>query len=342
MNENEKASNAIIYKRKRKQKNKKNNFKKILLSIFLVLILIVISSVGYTYFTLSKVKIQKIDTSDKALGINPYINQIISNSPINIALFGTDNRALNENGNSDTIMIASIDRKDKNIKLISIMRDSRVNVPGYGLYKINAAYMLGGPQLAVQTINSVYGLNIKSYISINMYNMIKIINSFGGVDINVQPYEISELNDYQRDIAKIENITPIEVTKGGLQHLNGLQAVGYSRIRDVGNGDRQRTERQRTVLSQLINKIKAKGILSYPSSLSNLLPYVLTNITPAEFLNDSFNAIGIKNIVQQTIPLESYESLPTINGIDYVTYDINIASQQIFNFIFKNITPKEQ
>lgn len=337
MDENEKDSDDIIYKRK--QRKKKSKFKKTLLSIFLVLILVVVSGMGYFYYTISKVKTKSIDTSDVALGINPNIN---SNSVINIALFGTDTRILNQNGNSDTIMIATIDKEHKNIKLTSIMRDSRVNIPGYGMYKINAAYLFGGPQLAIKTINTVYGLNIKSYISVNFFGMATIINMFGGVDINVQQDEITELNEYQEDIAKIENITPVLVTNAGLQHLNGLQAVGYSRIRDVGNGDRQRTQRQRTVLSILVNKFKAKGILSYPSTINNLLPNVETNLSARDFFNYGFDAIGIKNIVQETFPLQSYSATPTINGIDYVTFDLDATKQQIYDFIFNNITPLEK
>lgn len=345
LDENKKDSADIIPRRK--QEKKRSKFKKTFLSIFLALIFILISGTGYLYFTLSKVKTTKIDTSNKAVGIDPNVeNKIkqISNPPINIALFGTDSRNLNENGNSDTIMIATIDKDHKKIKLTSIMRDSRVDIPGYGLYKINAAYLMGGPQLAVKTINSVYGLNIKSYVTVNFFGMATIIDGLGGVDINVQQDEIKQLNDLQGEVANIEKIAPVLVTHAGLQHLNGLQALGYSRIRKVGNNDQQRTERQRTVLTLIINKIMAGGILSYPSTVNKLLPYVQTSISTGDLLSYGSDAIqaGIKNIVQERFPLDSYMSTPNINGVDYVIFDLDATKQQLYDFIFNDITPQEK
>ena len=122
------------------------------------------------------------------------------------------------------------------------MRDSYVNIDGRGMDKINHAYAFGGPQLAVKTINSNYKLNIKDYVAVNFSTLPKLVDAVGGVDINIKDYELSELRDFG-------------INSTGLQRLDGEQALMYARIRFVGNGDYERTERHRTILNSVFNKL---------------------------------------------------------------------------------------
>ena len=327
-------------------KKKKSKLKKVLLCIGLVVILIISGGLGYIYFTLSKVNKNVIDNSDKGVGITNEVKQKIAeikDPPINIALFGLDRRSKNENGNSDTIMVVTIDKEHKKIKLTSIMRDSRVPVPGHGLNKINSAYQYGGPQLAIKTINQDFGLAIKDYVSVDFFDMDKIINELGGVEINVKQDEIKYINSYQVETASIEKVTPVSVTRAGLQNLNGLQAVGYSRIRYIGN-DQQRTERQRTVLTALLNKVMNGGVASYPSTANKLLPLFETNLSMTDIISLGVNTLnsGTKNIVQLRFPLDSELTTPTINNISYVVYDVDVVKKQLFDYIYNDITPQEK
>lgn len=155
------------------------------------------------------------------------------------------------NSRSDTIMILSIDKQHDKLKLTSIMRDTYISVDGHGMTKITHAYAYGGPQLAVKTINQNFNMNIKDYVTVDFFGLEKIIDSIGGVQINVEKAEVPVMNSYITETSRIEKTVPTFVQSSGLQTLNGSQAVAYSRIRYVGNADYKRTQRQRTVLEQL-------------------------------------------------------------------------------------------
>ncbi len=345
-------TNDVITKNTRKKPNKsikpknKNKKKIVFLSIGLFILFVISLGCGYVYYDLSRVNTIKISHKKSDLGISDDIANKVSkmdNAPLNIALFGVDSRDKNGYGNSDTIMIASVDKANKKIKLISIMRDSRVPIDGHGLDKINAAYCIGGPQLAIKTINKNFGMDIKDFVTVNFFDLEKIIDDLGGVSINVTKDEIPYINASVQEISNIEKKKMITVKNPGLQNLTGSQAVGYSRIRYIGN-DQQRTERQRTVLTALLNKIQAGGVSSYPSNVSKLLPYVETSYSSFDILKIGKDVLtsGTKNIVQTRIPLDSYLETPTIGGQSFVTYDIGIAKDQIYKFVYDDLMPQEK
>lgn len=337
---------STLKKTPSKKKSKKSKIKKVILAIVILVIFILSSVIGYFYFTLSNVNTVELDKSNKGLAISPDVVkklEEIKDPPVTIALFGVDRRTEKEVGNSDTILIATIDKEHKKIKLTSIMRDSRVAIPGFGLNKINSAYLHGGPQLAVKTLNQNFGLAIKDYVTVDFYSMDKIITQLGGVKIDVKQNEIQFINDYQTDTASHQKVKPVQVTKPGLQTLNGLQAVGYSRIRYIGN-DQQRTERQRTVLTALLNKVMSGGVASFPSTAGKLTQFVETSLSTTDIVSLGLSALnsGTKNIVQARFPLDSYLTTPTIDGVSYVVYDLATAKQQLFDYIYKDITPQEK
>nr|WP_281418728.1 LCP family protein [Clostridium frigoris] len=132
---------------------------------------------------------------------------------------------------SDSIMIVSIDSNNKKIKISSIMRDTYVKIKGHGQTKITHAYAYGGPQLAIRTINENFNLNIRDYITLDFFSFEKIIDAIGSVSIDIKQDEISPINDKIVEVSKIEKKSVPKITKPGLQNLNGLQAVAYTRVR---------------------------------------------------------------------------------------------------------------
>lgn len=341
----EKRSNNRINKNKNRKKSGKRN--KIILSIAIILLFVVSVFGSYTFFQLGKIKNTKISTKDEDLGIKADVKKRIeaensSGDITNIALFGLDKREKGENGRSDAIMIASIDKKSKKIKLSSLMRDSYVDVPGHGKTKINHAYSYGGPELAIKTINQNFDMDIRDYVTVDFFSLEKIINAVGGIKIDVKKSEISYINDGIDEQARYakDNYLP-NVTKAGLQTLNGRQAVAYARIRNTGNGDFERTDRQRKVLNELLNKIQASGVTKYPQIVSQLLPYVETSMSNMDIIKLGSSAFlsGIKTIDQERFPLDGYCKDQTINGVWYLVPDIKATVDQLHSYIFKDVRP---
>lgn len=327
-------------------KNKKNNLKIILISVLVFIVFLTSIALGYVASQMSKVKTTKISKSNEDLGITSQVAKEASkpDAPINIALFGVDRRERNENGNSDTIMIATIDKSRKKVKLTSIMRDSYVNVEGKGMVKINEAFAVGGPQLAIKTLNSNFNLDIRDFVAVDFYSLIKIIDALGGVTINVTKDELPIMNDmYIKDMSAALKVTPPYVKSPGVQLLNGMQAVGYSRIRYVGDGDYERTERQRVVLTQLLEKIQTGGVLKYPAVVNELLPDTETSLYLTDLVSlgsDLLNA-GVKNIEQVRFPLKSFSHGETINNVWYLVIDKAATADQIHKYIYDDIKPPE-
>jgi polyisoprenyl-teichoic acid--peptidoglycan teichoic acid transferase len=327
-------------------KNKKRKKRKVFIVSLVIVLLCIGGGALYVSRMFNKVNKEVISQNPVDIGINPELEQKLEESGkdkkiINIALFGLDQRTVKERGRSDSIMILTIDEQHNKIKLSSIMRDSYVNIDGHGQDKINHAYAFGGPQLAVKTINENYNLNIKDYVSVNFFGLAKIIDSLGGVTIDVKESEVNVINANAAGTASLgkETVTPIE--GAGKQVLNGYQAVGYSRERHTGNGDFERTDRQRRVLSAIMKKVQALGPTKYNSVVSEFLPQVLTNMSSMDIIKLGTNVFSsdTKTIEQVRFPLDDYCKGKRIGGIYYLTFDEEATKEQIHKFIFEDVKP---
>lgn len=282
----------------------------------------------------------KLDKSPEALGISQKTRDRIkamANPPVNMALFAVDRRQDGDKANSDVIMIISIDQQTGKVKLSSIMRDTYVNIDGHGMDKINAAFALGGPQLAIKTINKNFEMDIKDYVNVDFYTAAKIVDALGGVDINVKQPELSYLNNYLDEIAIYEKIPAVHLNNPGLQKLTGRQAVAYTRIRGVGNGDYERTERQRSVLVALFSKMKSSGQEMLPVLASQVLPNLETSMGSFALMTFVGGVLNSKNktIDQARFPLDGQSAGKRINNIWYLTIDPKVTTTSIHNFIYK-------
>ncbi|MEQ8156970.1 MAG: LCP family protein [Clostridiaceae bacterium] len=300
----------------------KKTVRKILIIVVPIMIA-ALASMIYFYMQLKKIEVasmpetnQELNISDDAASLDKEIT--------NIALLGLDKRSDNETGRSDSIMILSIDRKHNKLKLLSIMRDTYVNIEGHDMTKINHAYAYGGENLSIKTLNQNFNLNIKDFVTIDFQEMKSIVNSLGGVEIEIKDYELKSMK-------------AVGITTPGKYNLNGEQALAYSRIRYQGNGDYERTERQRTVLMGIFEKIRSQGALKYPSIASSLLPFVKTSLSPEEILNIGTYIFTshINTIEQVRFPAESYSQGKMINGVYYLVTDLKATTDQINSFIYE-------
>lgn len=320
-----------------KVKKKKSLGFKIFIGFLCILLAILTVGGGYVIGLINKM--DNVELNKDNLGIveedlKDYDNV---NKIKNIALFGLDSTD-GETGRSDAIMIATVDPIHNKVKLTSIMRDSYVYIDGYGNDKINHAYAYGGPELSIKTINENFGLNIEDFVSVNFSSLPVIINILGGVDIEITEEELQYINDYINDINNRDGTASPNITYAGVQHLDGTQALAYSRIRYTSGGDYKRTERQRTVLEALFNKLTSASVSSYNSLLNKVLPYVQTNLNTADILSLGTKVLGIGNHLEQDrFPRDGYGEGAMIDGVYYLTFDIETAKQQMRDYIFNDI-----
>ena len=219
----------------------------------------------------------------------------------NIALFGVDSttgslgREKESGTRSDTIIIASINEETKEVKLVSVYRDTFLNL-GNGTYtKCNAAYQKGGPEQAMQMLNTNLDMDIEDFVTVGFKGLKDVVDALGGVEIEITKGEISHLNNYQYSMAEDMKIEYTPVKEPGVQTLNGLQAVAYCRIRQIGN-DFQRTERQRTVLTQISEKAKTMNASQLNTIATSAFEEVYTSLELEEIL-DLIQIIGEYEIV---------------------------------------------
>ena len=256
----------------------------IILLILVILTIIVIAS-GYFFIKSKLNKMQQVEINVNELNVSDVIEQNLHGYR-NVAIYGVDSRdsSLGKGNRSDCIIIASINNSTKEIKLISVYRDTYVNIEGYGLDKITHAYSYGGPELALKTLNENLDLNITEFVTVNFDALADAINSIGGVDINIEEDEIQYLNNYLAETSKVTGLETKKVTSAGLQTLDGVQAVAYSRIRYTEGGDYKRTERMRTVIEAMFDKLKTKSLGEINNLVDQLLPEVYTNLEPNEII----------------------------------------------------------
>ncbi|KIR02775.1 putative penicillin-binding protein repressor [Lachnospiraceae bacterium TWA4] len=244
-----------------------------------------------TLETLSEEDIRK-QIEDKA-------DTVMSSSDVfNILLIGTDGRKGGNSGRSDAIMLLSINNKENKISLTSLMRDIYVDIPGYGSNRLNASYAFGKEELLKQVIEEYFGVDIDRCVQINFYSFIEAVDVVGGVDIDLYQAEIPMLNKYVESLHK-ENGADLDLLDengtDGTYHLSGVQALAYTRIRYIGNGDFERTERQRKVLTKIKDSSKDMSLLKLNDLLNKVLPLVTTDLSQGECFSLLLNASSYMN-----------------------------------------------
>ncbi|WP_302631945.1 LCP family protein [uncultured Clostridium sp.] len=302
--------------------------RKIVLWIIGIILGIFIIGIGgvYIYGNHMFNKVEKVEVDKNDVGITEEVEEKLSrysNSIINIALFGVDS-ADASTGRSDSIIIATIDTIHKKLKLTSIMRDSYVNISGIGNDKINHAYAFGGPQLAIKTLNENFDLNIQDFVAVNFDSLPKIIDMLGGVTVDVTEEEVSHISG---------------INSAGTYNLTGAQALAYSRIRYATGGDYVRTERQRTILTKMYEKILNINQTQYTSLLSEWLSMLQTSLDYSKILELGTEVLkmGVTTLEQERFPLDGYCQGEMINGVYYLTFNKALTVEQLHNYIFEDV-----
>ena len=250
---------------------------------------VVAYSCGGSFFVSKLSKIEKTKLDMDKIEVNEDISQEsqkIMKGYQTIAMFGLDNRS-NGNlsqGRSDVIMLANINNDTKEVKLVSVYRDTYLDT-GDGIFqKCNAAYAKGGPEQAISMLNVNLDLNITDYVTVDFNSIIECVDLLGGVDMEITDDEASLMTGYIRELNELTGNKAENLTQGGTYTLNGVQACAYARIRYGGGDDYRRTERQRTVLTAMVKKAQQSDLTTVNKLINEVCGDIQTSFSNAELL----------------------------------------------------------
>lgn len=352
-----------------KMKKKKRHIgRKILFGVEIVVLLLLVGAL-FVYAQINK-KMDKLDMKDdEKQELQVQMNENISGNEVlsgytNIALFGIDKRATDGGyGNSDTEMIASLNNDTKEVRIVSLYRDTYMRVDedseGNGIYKkCNAAFNIGGPEKAISMMNTNLDLDIQDYVAVDFSAMSKIVDCLGGLDIPLTYQEIIHTNNYCKGTSEETGTSydpiPIPDPKPeneaeiyGTYHLNGVQVTSYCRIRQTASMDMGRTERQRRVLGLLAEKAKKSSLTTLLNVLDEVFPMVQTSFSKSELIKLGSSILSYK--FGETIGFPaSYvmgpEVTKPVTGLDCLiptTLEVNVRYLHEFLFASEAYEPSD-
>ena len=288
------------------------HFKRVAFILIGLIVTICLSGFGYVYFKLNKMYVK-----DEAVKSTEEQGTMVEGIT-NILLVGTDGEYIEKGNRSDSMMVVTIDSKNKDIRISSIARDTYVDIPGYSTEKLTHAYAYEGIDLLKEVFKVNFNLNIDKYIAVNFVSFMDIMDELGGVEVNVEEKDIKEINKYidacygyykNKDEKDKEYIT-----KSGVQRLNGYQALAFSRIRYTDSAF-ARDNRHREVAESVYKEFAQKGVETYKKCAEIILNNTKTNISPIEMMNLAYTVLKIndKDIEQFQFPLAEYRNGHIIN-----------------------------
>lgn len=226
---------------------------------------------------------------------------------VNILLIGNDSRKNGEDGRSDAMILLSVSSKTKKIYMTSLLRDMYVDIPGHDGNRLNAAYSYGGPELLMETIRQNFGLPVNRYMLVNFGAFVNLVDEVGGIDLELSNDEVIWVNNYLVEYNILtenpQGTFELDPNLSGMVHLNGPQALAYTRNRFLGT-DFGRTERQRKVLTAVIGKLPSAALTNMGGLIDGLMPNLTTNLTRGECFRLSLMAGKLISyeIVSDSIP----------------------------------------
>ena len=283
---------------------------------------------------MSKIETTKLDA--EKLNISDEVEH--ETGYVNVALFGLDSRDnnLGEGNRSDTIMIASLNRETKEVKLVSVYRDTLLELDDGSFNKANAAYSFGGPEAAISMLNRNLDMNIEKYVTVNFNALVDVIDALDGLDLHLTEEEVVHMNNYCVETSKVtgKDYERIEPEVEGDYHLNGVQAVSYARIRYTAGGDFTRAERQRTVLQLIGEKAQSMSISTINKIIDQVFPQISTNFTLAEMVSYASDLTDYK--VGETKGFPEDNTTDTLNEVGSVVIPNSLSQsvQDLHQFLF--------
>ena len=321
------------------RRKKKNPFKSFLITILVCVVIILAIGMGFSYAMTKKaygmMKYESAGDFDK--------EALTADGVTNILLIGNDSRLNGEDGRSDAMILVSVSKTSGKILMTSILRDVYVEIPGHGSNRLNAAYAFGGPELLMETIQHNFDIPVSRYVLVNFEAFAGVVDAVGGVDIELTTEEIGWVNAYLNEYNELTGhefgYNYLTQTEPGVIHLNGPQALAYSRNRYVGT-DFGRTERQRKVMEEIIKKLPRAVITNMDGLMEGLCPNLTTNLTMNECYGLVLRLPFILKYerVSGSIPLEGTWWDQNIDGMAVLGIDFEANK----NYLHENLYVKPE
>ena len=324
------------------QKNAKKKTRNMLILTIEVIVLVVMLGVLWfvTRATDDETGIQRVEIPDEDIHMNDDIDEKLAKYRT-IALFGLDSTvgSLDLNTRSDTIMIASVNTETKEVRLMSVYRDTYLNLGNDTYNKCNAAYAKGGPKQAMSMLNMNFDLNITDFVAVGFKGVTDVVDAIGGVYIDVDSAELAHINNYQISISENLKTTYTPVTKTGYQLLDGLQATAYCRIRYTAGDDFKRTERQREVLSAILEQAQKLDASKLTKISNNVFGNVYTSIDLSEIVSLLSDLPAYELIDEGGFPSQEFRAGGNISGIgdSVICTDLEAAVADFHSRFFTDV-----
>ncbi len=330
---------------RRRARAKKGNWftrmkmwQRVLLIVACVLFCAVFGAVAYVYAKWSKIDTQEIKAEDIVINEEVKMNKEVDlgDGYTNVALFGVDSRDgnLGEGNRTDCIIVASLNNETKEIKLVSVYRDTLLDLSEGTYQKCNSAYSYGGPVLAINMLNMNLDLDIQDYVTVDFGAIADAIDLLGGVEIDVTEEELPYLNQYLTETANSAGKQSYFIGTAGLQTLDGVQATTYARIRSTAGGDFTRTERQRLVIEKMFEKAKSADLGTLNAIIDKVFPQVSTSFTLQEILTYATAYSEYKLVGNMGFPQDNYTDLLSGLGSVVVPDDLVSNVTKLHEFLF--------
>lgn len=331
------VQSANARKKKKLTKRQQQKRKLIILGVEVLCLLVLLGAL-YLWKLFSQVEIDEGFTNTEA-GINEDLGDdtlLTLEGYTNIALFGLDNRSVGnyDTGHSDVIMIASINNQTKEVRLVSIYRDTYLGVGRGNLNKANNAYYVGGPKQAVQMLNANLDLDITDYACVDWAALIEAIDALGGVELELTSMEVTQVNKYLKDVDRVTGKKTPKLSGEGKMILDGSQATTYARIRKMVGDDFMRASRQRIVLEAMLNKAKTADIGTLLKICEAVFDDISTSLTLKEILGLAKHVSEYTIAATSGFPFDMTTKTLAISGSTVIPISLENNVTQLHEFLF--------
>lgn len=325
---------------------KQNGKRKIRLIFFCVEVAIILIMLGVLYLVMSRTSEgpRMIKLDPEVLEIHEEIQQLAEEGGTmrgyrNIALFGLDAETDNQlfkSSHSDSIMIASVNLDTGDIRLVSVYRDTYLNLGNDKYWKANQAYFTGGAEQAVKMLNLNLDMDITDFVAVGYKGLRDVIDGLGGIYIDVDEVELQHINNYQIGVSSVLECEYTPVRETGYQLLDGLQATAYCRIRYGGGDDYKRTARQREVIKALEEKAKETDLVTLTKVFNDCIENIYTSLDSGDIL-ELLADIGKYSIVEEAgFPQEDLRTAGNIGAKGSCVIPLDLESNVVWlhQFLF--------
>lgn len=322
--------------RKRAEQRARRKKRRIKRAMVLIAELLILALLCGTAYIMKKYdKFQTVFFGEGDIKVNQGINK---DGYTTIALFGGDSRkgVLEEGAHADTIIIASIDGKTKEVRLASVYRDTLTKQMDDKIQKVNYAYFAGGPREAINVLNKNFDLDIRQYVTVDFKALADVVDLLGGIEADVTEAEVAEMNKYIAETGKVAGKKAKLLSEGGSQTLDGVQAVTYARIRKNVGGDFKRTERQRLVIQKVVEKAKKTDLMTINKIINTVFPQISTSFSLSDMIGLAAGALNYKIGETTGYPMEAMNG--RVDGVGSVIVPVGVVDnvRELHEFLYPN------